>query len=237
MDYAQEFLEQYRRLEKAIKLKYGYDSNDGGVVRKFCKEQKPPAYLRNELELCIDIRNILAHNPKTGGEAPISPGQGIINTVRKATEWIENPPDVTRVWIGYSNVYAKGLEAKVLPAMKEMAERSFTHIPIVEEGRVAGVFSENTLLSCVLDEEISHYDEKTRFCDISKYLPIEDHASEVFAFASRSTSLQDVKKIFDGALQRGERLGMLFVTQNGKPSEKLLGIVTAWDIAGVDSID
>ena len=36
---------------------------------------------------------------------------------------------------------------------------------------------------------------------------------------------------FQDALKRRERLCMVFVTANGKQREKLLGIITAWDMA------
>ena len=36
---------------------------------------------------------------------------------------------------------------------------------------------------------------------------------------------------FKESLKDQERLGMLFVTAHGKPNERLLGIITAWDLA------
>ena len=35
------------------------------------------------------------------------------------------------------------------------------------------------------------------------------------------------------ALKKRERIGMFFVTENGKKAEPLIGILTVWDIAGV----
>ena len=36
------------------------------------------------------------------------------------------------------------------------------------------------------------------------------------------------------ALRNQERIGPICVTANGKPEEKLLGIISAWDVAAND---
>lgn len=51
----------------------------------------------------------------------------------------------------------------VRPVMEEMASKSFTHIPIVEDGRVIGAFSENTLLSYLLEKELAAVDNGDTF--------------------------------------------------------------------------
>ena len=36
--------------------------------------------------------------------------------------------------------------------------------------------------------------------------------------------------LFEKALKKMERIGMIFLTENGKSTERLLGIMTPWDI-------
>ena len=40
--------------------------------------------------------------------------------------------------------------------------------------------------------------------------------------------------IFAAAQKESKRLGLIFVTHSGQPTEKLLGIISAWDMAGID---
>ena len=42
----------------------------------------------------------------------------------------------------------------------------------------------------------------------------------------------NLKEIFEKAVKEGRRIGLAFVTQTGKKDEKMLGIVSPWDIAG-----
>ena len=37
--------------------------------------------------------------------------------------------------------------------------------------------------------------------------------------------------MFTVAMRRADRIGMVFITHSGKSSEKVLGIITAWDVA------
>ncbi len=112
-----------------------------------------------------------------------------------------------------------------------MQKNNYTHIPIIEHDVVVGVFSENTVLSYLIDDEIIEIGDDVCFTALGKYLPIENHSSESFRFISRNASLQNVNELFEKALRSQDRIGLVFVTQNGKPSEKLLGIISAWDAA------
>ena len=68
--------------------------------------------------------------------------------------------------------------------------------------------------------------------DFSDFIPIDRHESESFAFVSRDTLVIDIEDMFAKELRQEKRLAVVFITDNGDPNEKLLGLVTAWDIAG-----
>jgi hypothetical protein len=61
-------------------------------------------------------------------------------------------------------------------------------------------------------------------------LPVDNHITETFRFLPWDAKVFDAKDLFEKALKKMERIGMIFLTQNGKPTEKLLGILTPWDI-------
>lgn len=94
-----------------------------------------------------------------------------------------------------------------------------------------GIFSENTLLGYLADNVEAIILDDMKIADFKKYLPLGSHRSEAFEFLPRSAELSSVYGVFNQAIKAHRRIGMLFVTQNGKPSEQLLGIITAWDLA------
>ena len=46
--------------------------------------------------------------------------------------------------------------------------------------------------------------------------------------------VSEIKDIFKEDVDNKERINIIFVTQHGKRDEKLLGIITAWEIASVN---
>ena len=111
-----------------------------------------------------------------------------------------------------------------------MYERGISHVPIMEKGRVVGVFSGSTFIRCMVSR---NYDvnETTVFREIEKELSLESYEPETFLFAGRDVSISELSDIFEEASRSGRKVGMIFVTEHGLDSEKLLGIITAWDVA------
>ena len=103
-------------------------------------------------------------------------------------------------------------------------------MPILEEGKVVGVFSGSSLMNCVLYKHVE-FSDNLKFRDILDTFTFDQHPSETFRFVSRDTLVSDISDMFDETLRQEERIGMIFVTENGKAEEELLGIITAWDVA------
>lgn len=88
-----------------------------------------------------------------------------------------------------------------------------------------GVFSENTPPSFLYGGGIVRIDDETTFASLADLLPLDAHASESFRFAPRSASLAEVAEISAAAMREANRIGVVFITHSGEPSEKVLGIV------------
>jgi hypothetical protein len=75
-------------------------------------------------------------------------------------------------------------------------------------------------------------EKDVRIKEFIEYIPFDKHKSEYFDFISKKTLLTEVEELFQGELEENRRLGIIFITEDGKPSQKILGIITAWDMAG-----
>ena len=222
------FIEEYKKLEQYAKMKYGFP-DDGKAITHL---GNLPGFrsIQAKLFYCRDIRNTLQHNPRIKDSFAVEPSDEMIaflkdiitRVSRKAIEFA-----VPKI-----KVLAKTMKDTVRPTMIQMLQNTYTHVPILDNGVVVGVFSENTLLSYLGEEQIVGIEEKTCFSDLEKYLPINCHTSESFRFVPQDALLSDVSVLFDEALANQDRIGLVFITQNGLETEKMLGIITAWDIAG-----
>lgn len=158
----------------------------------------------------------------------------MIALLERTIERVKNPKRAGDICIPLSKTCTRKMSDYVFPTIFEMDEKEYTHVPIMEDDLVIGVFSENTILRCLVDEKTVRLDKAVKFSDIEKYLLIDHHKAESFRFIEYDALVSEVEDLFTNALKQDDRIGLVFVTRNGKPTEKVLGIISAWDVAGVD---
>ena len=131
------------------------------------------------------------------------------------------------------NIYSKTLNDNVMNTMKDMNEKSYTHIPIYDETNkhLVGIFSENSLFQYILEDKIIEVDENTKFNDIKKCIDIK-FSKEIVKFVAKDNLYDDVVNEFISEFKNKNKLSCVMITQNGKETEKVIGIITAWDIIG-----
>lgn len=224
------FLDLYKQLEQFAVKKYNYPE-DGKAVYKLSARPEFAA-LRSELDYCREVRGILQHKPKVGKSYAVEPSDDMIGLLRATLDKVMNPPRAKDIEIPISSILYKSMDDLVLPTMLEMQKNVFTHVPILQDGVVIGVFSENTLFSYLADDRIVEIADDMKFSDLADYLPTDKHRAESFRFVRQSKLVAEINAMFEDALSKQDRIGLVFTTKTGNPKEPLLGIITAWDIAG-----
>lgn len=227
---ADEFIELYKELETAAMRSYGYPS-DGRAVSRL-EDRKEFSKISTELAYCREVRNLLQHRPKVKDRFLVEPSPEMLQLLRDTLERVSNPVRCHDIAIPFEKMYWKTMDDLVLPSMKGLKEGTFTHIPILDNRRVVGIFSVNALFSYLLAHELESLTAKTRFGDMADYLRLDAHPSEIFVFERNNAPIDEVEEHFERALRKGRRVGMVFLTENARPTDKLLGIMTAWDIVG-----
>lgn len=231
---ADEFLDLYRQLESHIKESF---PQAGSSAVSWLSRRKEFRHLSGELDYCREVRNLLSHREKIDGRYAVEPSESMLDTLRATIEKITNPARAHHIMVSRNKVVAKTMDDLVRPVMSIMLKEKFSRVPLLDDGRVVGVFSETALLTCMVDQQIVGIDDSVRFRQLEKYLPLEAHTSESFRFVPRDMYVSELADLFEAADRVEDRIGMVFVTQSGKSSERLLGIVTAWDIASTDRCD
>lgn len=226
MSNAEEFINRYKVLEGFIRSKF----NESSLM--VLTKQPQFEGIKDKLDDIRHVRNILQHATTYNGEYPIEPNKALIDIIDSTINLLINPPKAFDKAIRIDRVCSATWDGKIYPKMQLMKENVYTHIPILNNGIVEGVFSENTLFGALIEDELVYIKEETKFETplIKKYCLLDNHVSEVFEFIPRSMLLDDAKLRFNNAFSKNERLAMLFITEHGKRTEKLLGIITPWDI-------
>ena len=180
------------------------------------------------------IRNINTHQRSDKYRYVVCPNPDMNIKLKNIIEEIKNPPTIynSNMCIKKQYIYCKTLNDEVEHTIKAMIEKTYTHIPIIENGIIIGVFSESSLIDIVNKENGIIIDKSTKFSDILEYIKMDNHTTEEFMFISRNKNIYDVEDIFKNYFQRKKRVGCVFITEHGKSNENILGMLTAWDILG-----
>ena len=231
MNRTERFLQLYTQLEQTAVVEYGFPRDGKSITRLM--NLKCYKDIRRELSYCKEIRNILQHNPKINGQYAIEPSEQIINLLENILDKIDSPKKVMDFYKPIGSIISSKINGKVLEYMRKMEKKEISYIPILnDDGTVGGVFGENTIFQCVLDDSIDDMNENTRFFHIKKYLSLDNPITENFIFVNENILMIDLEEILYRAYKNNRRIGVIFITKNGNENERLKGLITPYDIIG-----
>ena len=125
------FLDKYRQLEAAASAQYDLSNSESAV--SFLERRPEYRAIKSELAYCREVRNLLTHNPKIHDRYAVQPSDEMIALLDRVIARIIDPQRAKHIWIPRRNITSRTMNDFMRPAMVEMNERMYTHIPIVEE--------------------------------------------------------------------------------------------------------
>ncbi|MBQ3149793.1 MAG: hypothetical protein IJB86_00950 [Clostridia bacterium] len=226
------FIDKYKQLESAVRTAYNLDERDSVsyyLTRKseFCK-------YKEDIRYCQDVRNLLSHRKKINGAYAVEPSEEMITFISDLINKVRNRPLCREIWIEYKNIFWQPFDGKVKETVITMRKRQYTQVPIIEKGIVKGVFDEISLFNYLASSESNYISDDLIFKDIGQFLQLDDSNEQQTVFFASEGFVDELEDIFEKAFRCGKRIGMAFITANGRPDEKLLGIITPWDIIAVE---
>ena len=222
------FRELCNKFEDLVRIKYKVKDEEGAFY--ILLNQKEYKKFEKDINLIRKIRNLLSHGEcKIEGKTAIEINENIIEKLKEIISLLENPPLVTSRYI--TEMFVVDLEEKLEKLIKIMNEKKISHVPVLDKDKkLVGVFSENTIFSKLSEDEIIEIGKEYKVKDYEKYIKLENHSSEYFDFIKRNEELASAQNLFNKSIKKDKKLVMLFVTENGKKTEKILGIITPWDL-------
>ena len=222
------FRELCNKFEDLVRIKYKVTDEEGAFY--ILSNQKEYKKFEKDINLIRKIRNLLSHGEcKVEGKTAIEINENIIEKLKEIISLLENPPLVASRYI--TEMFVVDLEEKLENLIKAMNEKKISHVPVLDKDKkLVGVFSENTIFSKLSEDEIIEIGKEYKVKDYEKYIKLENHSSEYFDFIKRNEELASAQNLFNKSIKKDKKLVMLFVTENGKKTEKILGIITPWDL-------
>lgn len=219
----EDFMELYNKLESWARTYYG----DRGVLDL---EQYLDGKIREDAQYFRSVRNVVYHNPNNAPEPLVM----LTDTFKERFErFCSNlMDDVSQIYIPYKDIYKRQMSDKIIPTISFMKRNSFSYVPVMDDKKVWGVFSEAALFDYVGDGNASSIDEDMPLFKMNKYITKYSEDGS-YDFAGTSATIDDIRRIFKEAIDNGRRLDMIYITTTGNQKGDLVGLVSIWDISSL----
>lgn len=229
------FLQLYKQLEFDGRRLFFPDSKEGDNIIGRLLNTSHLKKFKEELDYCRVVRNFLTHNPKVNGVYPIIPSKEMVDLLQHCVNIINNPPKALEYAIPADKMLIANINSNVLDIIEMMNRFTYTHIPVLDDDdKLVGVFSDNTVYSYICKEKKITISDKTKLSSFTEYIKLDEHLNEYFEFVPKKTMLYEIEELFKYNYQskRHKLLSVVYITENGRRDEKILGMLTPWDILG-----
>lgn len=234
MTNADEYIQKFKELEAIVKETFGL--NDWDSVTNFLSKRDEYRPFREEIKYCQEVRNLLQHKQKIGGEYPVQPSREMIAFLERTINSLKDRKRCNEIMVPASRIFSKKVGESVSETIGKMRESSFGHIPVLNEnGSVAGVFTSFSFFNLMADRNGEVLSKTLTFENIKEYIDLGCHKTETYRFVNGGLFIDELKEIFETTYSGGKRLSMVFVTSNGKKDGRLMGIISPWDILGKEN--
>jgi len=189
-----------------------------------------------ELETFARLRNSIVHTFFPDAEPIAEPHERIVEEFEQLVRQILHPPTALSRAVLTQDIFTTNLDQRVIEVIGVMNSKVYTHVPLLQNGSVSGVFSENTDFSYMAHHQHAAISPETLMAEFSKFLPLRTHASEDFYFVPEHATIVDLGREFREGFAKHKRIAAIFITHDGTDAGKLLGLVTAADMAGLSGL-
>lgn len=224
----EQFLKLYDELDELLRTTWGDKEVFLDRVAKAGYKRGTPDY--GKLHAIHKVRSTLSHS--NGLPFDIVVGDDWLSYLQKHISRAAGRRYASQMCI--SSVYTTTWTERTRTVLQKMHECEYSHVPIVEhDGRVVGVLGEDSIVHRSLREEMG-IDGGTTVAELKPYCQLSEGRgprSETIGFIGKKAPMFEVVNRFETALRDRRRLSLLIVTENGHSTDRMIGIITVWDLA------
>lgn len=188
-------------------------------------EHRVVARYEADLRQFAKLRNAIVHD-RAGGHVIAEPNDRAVTDLQRIESTLSDPAKLIPKFA--IDVISREMNDSIGSAVTDMRHGAFSQIPITKDGRVVAVLTSETVarwLAAELDNEIVSLKD-TPIESVLNHTEDEDY----YCFLKRDQTLHDALEIFENYASRGKVLDAVLISHNGRPEDKLLGMLTVFDL-------
>jgi CBS domain-containing protein len=189
--------------------------------------EKSPSVRRYAADLreYADLRNAIVHH-RSENRVIAEPSDEAVAHLKAIEDLLLAPPHVIPMF--QKEVVAVSPSATVAKAVVTMRGFSFSQLPVVDHGGFKGLLTTDAIARWLASQAGGDLVSLAETC----VADVLDHAErrDNYAFAGRSASVFDALEQFERFAHTGRQLDAILVTESGAVSERIIGLITVYDI-------
>lgn len=222
------FLASFHRIEKyleRIRKKPGHMSFKSAVQHAQKYDPVVRKY-QDDLFEFADLRNAIVHDSINPSYAIAEPHDSTVVHIEKIEKELIQPETVIPKF--KREVYTFSIHDRAKDVLHYVHHNGFTKFPVYEGESFAGLLTENGIAHWLAHAAENNL--KNLFHQTIDNILVYEKVKVNYKFISKHTTVYEAEDIFKNQIQNGKKLNALLISEDGKPSRELLGIITHWDI-------
>lgn len=224
MSNSAKFLAAFNRIEKhlaSLRRRRGHRGMRE-LVRMLKNKHKALRIYEADLREFSELRNAIVH--RTTGQSIAEPRKATVDRIEHIARVLINPP--LAMDIASKPVFVCDVRASMIEIVKRMAREEFEHVPVYNGKSFVGVFSDISIMKWVAALTKTQEIDALTIGDMKPYLDKPNEGVNGYQFVAKNMDIREMQERFLSFMDEKKQLGALFITNKGKRSEKILGVVT-----------
>lgn len=229
---SERFLNDFKELEERIVILSGLKGNFvsfSSALDKVNYSHLNPVVSDDEiyqfLRSASDLRNILSHQNNV-----CYPSQDFYQRFHEIVKEICDPLTAYQISTKVGNIMCIQSGDNVLNVVDRMVSKHFSHVPLICNGVVNGVFSTTTFFQYLYANRKLKVDETYTIAEFLDSMDTSAHLNETYIFVGREEKAYSLLDYMVKKVPGAKRVSCIFVTEHGNKNEKLLGLITEADL-------
>ena len=184
------------------------------------------------LKNASDLRNMLSHENNI-----CVPTSDFVEKFELIKSEIEHPLTAYQICTKADKIVYATYSSKLQDIVDLMVKSHLSHVPVISQGTVKGVFSSTTFFQSYFVNKKLKVDEDFTIADFLSVTGVREHLNEQFTFIPRNERAITLVNKFSKGKFGDKRTSCLFVTEHGRENEKLLGLITELDLMQIPLLE
>lgn len=199
------------------------------LVKVGAKRYQVIETFKKDLEQYAKLRNAIVHEKIEVGFYIAEPNEKVVIHIEKIANILSQPNYALS--IASKDVVYFDDRDKILKVTSAIKDHGYSKFPVYQNNKCIGLLTSSSIVKWLARnmKNGSVNLANIRISDIMKF-----EKAHPIDFVSKEINIFEVENIFEKSHKKKQKLECVIITENGRPEEKPLGIVTPWDLIEID---